>query len=65
MGHRVVQFDFLKPNILLGSYSQSTGVEVVREDIAAYIEQRDGIPSSPENVFLASGASEAVKVCRL
>ncbi|KAH9280476.1 Alanine aminotransferase 2 [Echinococcus granulosus] len=45
----------------VGAYSQSTGVELVREDIAAYIEQRDGIPSSPENIFLATGASEAVK----
>ncbi|VDK39246.1 unnamed protein product [Taenia asiatica] len=45
----------------VGAYSQSTGVEVVREDIAAYIEQRDGIPASPENIFLATGASEAVK----
>lgn len=48
-----------------GAYSQSTGVEVVREDIAAYIEQRDGISASPENIFLATGASEAVKVLPL
>ncbi|VDL38468.1 unnamed protein product [Hymenolepis diminuta] len=45
----------------VGCYSQSVGVEVVREDIADYIEQRDGIPSNPDDIFLASGASEAVK----
>ncbi|VDN99590.1 unnamed protein product [Rodentolepis nana] len=45
----------------VGCYSQSVGVEVVRQDIADYIEQRDGIPSNSEDIFLASGASEAVK----
>ncbi|KAL7058885.1 hypothetical protein AAHC03_013199 [Spirometra sp. Aus1] len=44
-----------------GVYSQSTGVEVVREDIAAYIKQRDGIDATPDDIFLSSGASEAVK----
>ncbi|VDD79448.1 unnamed protein product [Mesocestoides corti] len=45
----------------VGSYSQSTGVEIVREDVARYIELRDGIPSSTEDIFLTCGASEAVK----
>ncbi|KAM7542464.1 hypothetical protein Aperf_G00000016298 [Anoplocephala perfoliata] len=45
----------------VGCYSQSVGVEVAREDIAAYIEQRDGISANSEDIFLASGASEAVK----
>ncbi|VDN10782.1 unnamed protein product [Dibothriocephalus latus] len=45
----------------VGTYSQSTGVEVVREDVAAYIKQRDGIEAIPDDIFLSSGASEAVK----
>ncbi|KAK4474964.1 hypothetical protein MN116_002067 [Schistosoma mekongi] len=45
----------------VGVYSQSTGVEVVREDVAKYIEQRDHLPANPQNIFLSNGASEAVK----
>lgn len=46
----------------LGSYSDSLGLEVIRRDIALYIEERDGIKCNWENIFLSSGASEAVKV---
>ncbi|CAH8663579.1 unnamed protein product [Heterobilharzia americana] len=42
-------------------YSQSTGVEVVREDVANYIEYRDQLPANSQDVFLSTGASEAVK----
>ncbi|XP_018646383.1 LOW QUALITY PROTEIN: alanine aminotransferase, putative [Schistosoma mansoni] len=45
----------------VGVYSQSTGVEVVREDVAQYIEQRDQLSANPQNIFLSNGASEAVK----
>ncbi|PAA90603.1 hypothetical protein BOX15_Mlig014945g2, partial [Macrostomum lignano] len=45
----------------VGAYSASCGVPVIREDCAKYIEARDGIPANPENIFLTSGASEAVK----
>ncbi|KAF6775361.1 hypothetical protein AHF37_05733 [Paragonimus kellicotti] len=45
----------------VGVYSQSTGVQVVREDVARYIERRDNLTSNPMNIFLSSGASEAVK----
>ncbi|CAH1270843.1 GPT2 [Branchiostoma lanceolatum] len=45
----------------LGSYSDSVGVEVIRKDIAAYIERRDGFPSDPDNIFLSTGASDAIK----
>lgn len=47
---------------IIGVYSQSTGVEVVREDVAQYIEQRDQLSANPQNIFLSNGASEAVKV---
>ncbi|KAA0196862.1 Alanine aminotransferase [Fasciolopsis buskii] len=46
----------------IGVYSQSTGVQVVREDVARYIESRDGLPANPNDIFLSSGASEAVKL---
>lgn len=45
----------------VGSYSDSTGVDVVKNHIAQYIERRDGIPSDPLSIILSTGASEAVK----
>lgn len=45
----------------IGSYSDSAGVSVVREDIAKYISERDGIPADPENVYLGTGASEGIR----
>uniref|UniRef100_A0A914UHY2 alanine transaminase n=1 Tax=Plectus sambesii TaxID=2011161 RepID=A0A914UHY2_9BILA len=46
----------------VGSYTQSTGIEVIREDIAAYIEKRDGgIKADPENISLSGGASESIR----
>ncbi|XP_062987313.1 alanine aminotransferase 1 isoform X2 [Elgaria multicarinata webbii] len=45
----------------VGAYSASPGVEVIRQDVARFIECRDGgIPSSPENIFLSIGASDAI-----
>lgn len=49
----------------IGSYSISIGVESVREDVAKYILERDGIPADPTNIFLSNGASEAVKAVLL
>ncbi|KAL3320346.1 glycerol-3-phosphate O-acyltransferase 2 [Cichlidogyrus casuarinus] len=45
----------------VGVYSQSTGVESVRVNVSKYISNRDGIPADPKNIFLSTGASEAVK----
>lgn len=45
----------------LGSYSASQGVDCIREDIAAYIEQRDlGVPASCDDIFLTTGASDGI-----
>ncbi|XP_074059124.1 alanine aminotransferase 1 [Macrotis lagotis] len=44
-----------------GSYSASSGIQMIREDVARYIEQRDGgIASDPNNIFLSTGASSAI-----
>ncbi|CAH8491000.1 unnamed protein product [Dicrocoelium dendriticum] len=45
----------------VGSYSDSLGLRVIREDVATFIEQRDGIPSNVDDIFLSCGASEAIK----
>jgi len=45
-----------------GSYSESAGVEVIRRHVADYIVQRDaGVQADYDNVFLANGASDAIK----
>lgn len=46
----------------VGSYSDSFGVEIIRKHVAQYIQDRDeGVESDWRNIFLCSGASEAVK----
>ena len=46
----------------LGCYSESQGIEFVRESVASYIEQRDGYPADKNSIFLTNGASTSVKV---
>lgn len=48
-----------------GAYSISPGIQMIREDVARYIERRDGgIPADPNNIFLSTGASDAIVVGR-
>lgn len=45
----------------IGAYSASQGVEIIREDAAKYIQERDGgIPANPNDIFLGTGASDGV-----
>lgn len=44
-----------------GSYSQSTGIDIVRKHVSKFIEDRDGISSNWENICLFGGASEAIR----
>ncbi|KAI8910128.1 pyridoxal phosphate-dependent transferase [Gorgonomyces haynaldii] len=45
----------------IGAYSHSQGVPLVRERIAKFISERDGYPSSPDDIFLTAGASPGVQ----
>ena len=45
-----------------GAYSNSQGVDIVREEVADFIARRDGHPSTPDSVFLTDGASPAVQM---
>lgn len=45
----------------VGAYSESRGIEGVRERVAGAIERRDGVSSRAQAIFLTNGASEAVK----
>ncbi|XP_036375218.1 alanine aminotransferase 2-like isoform X1 [Megalops cyprinoides] len=45
----------------IGAYSASQGIECVRQDVARYIQRRDGgIPSDPDNIYLTTGASDGI-----
>ncbi len=45
----------------LGAYTESKGYRFVREAIAEFIRERDGIPSDPETIFLTDGASKGAQ----
>lgn len=44
-----------------GAYSHSQGVAGFREDVAAFIEARDGHPAAAGNIFLTNGASSGIE----
>ncbi|CAF3592617.1 unnamed protein product [Adineta steineri] len=46
----------------LGSYTESQGIVTVREDIANYIECRDGYSANPNNIYLCNGATEGIRL---
>jgi len=48
----------IKGNI--GGYSQSPGYKFVRDDVAKFIEKRDGFPSNSDQIFLTDGASAGI-----
>lgn len=49
----------------VGSYSESAGIEIIRQHVAQYIEDRDDIPCDYRNIILSNGASDGIKVCNI
>lgn len=49
------------PGQSLGSYSESSGIDVLRKDVAEYISKRDEISANFENVFACTGASAGIR----
>ena len=45
----------------LGAYTESQGLITIREDVAKYIEERDGYPANPNDIYLCNGASDGIK----
>lgn len=58
-------FHFYNLIFIIGSYTDSPGIEIIRKHVAQYIERRDGIPCDYLNVLLCAGASDGIKVCIL
>lgn len=45
----------------VGAYTDSNGLMLVRQQVAAFIEKRDGFPANPNHIQLTTGASEGAK----
>jgi aspartate/methionine/tyrosine aminotransferase len=45
----------------LGAYSESKGLRFIREAVAEFIRERDGMGVDPEAIFLTDGASKGVQ----
>lgn len=45
----------------IGAYSHSKGVDIVRQEVAAFLEKRDGFPADPEALYLTDGASPGIQ----
>jgi aspartate/methionine/tyrosine aminotransferase len=46
----------------IGAYTQSNGLECVRNQIAEFIKNRDDYNSDPNLIFLSNGASDAINL---
>nr|AIT69924.1 alanine transaminase [Colpomenia sinuosa] len=46
----------------VGAYTNSQGIPAVREEIAAFIAERDGHPARADRIYLTNGASEGVRI---
>jgi aspartate/methionine/tyrosine aminotransferase len=44
-----------------GAYTQSTGIPFIRQAVADFIQQRDGITASKDRIILTDGASKGVQ----
>ncbi|PYH45078.1 putative alanine aminotransferase [Aspergillus saccharolyticus JOP 1030-1] len=44
----------------VGAYSHSQGAPLIRDSVAKFIEQRDGFPANPQDLYLTAGASSGV-----
>lgn len=45
----------------LGAYSESKGLKIVRDAVAAFISRRDGISADADSIYLTDGASKGVQ----
>ena len=48
----------------VGSYTDTFGLRIIREDAAKYISRRDGYPADPDDVILINGGATGIQVER-
>ena len=59
--HIVIYYFF---SSFAGSYTAADGIDIVRQDIAHFISQRDGYPAASDDIVLTSGGAEGIEVNR-
>lgn len=47
---------------IIGSYTDSRGITIIRKHVQEFITARDGIPANYESIFLTNGATDGIKV---
>lgn len=47
----------------IGSYTDTKGIDIIRKHVAEFIEKRDGIPSSWEDIILCTGQNCGLFFC--
>ena len=55
---------FISPFVLIGSYTDSRGVTLIRKHAEEFITKRDGFKADFENIYLVNGATDGIKVMR-
>ena len=48
--------------VLIGSYTDSRGVTLIRKHAEEFITKRDGFKADFENIYLVNGATDGIKV---
>ena len=54
--------DYQRHSVHVGSYTDIIGLRIVREDVANYISRRDGYPADPDDIILTNGGSMGIQV---
>ena len=54
--------EYLQHLTSVGAYTDSRGSPFVRQQVADWLNRRDNLAASPENIFLTDGASAAVRL---
>lgn len=50
--------------VFVGSYTDTFGLRIIREDVANFNSKRDGYPADPDDIILLSGGATGVQVER-
>ncbi|EGG06952.1 uncharacterized protein MELLADRAFT_106312 [Melampsora larici-populina 98AG31] len=46
----------------IGAYSSPQGISLIREHVAEFLGERDGVPADPESIYLTAGAAVGIKL---
>lgn len=53
---------FIHSFVLIGSYTDSRGITLIRKHAEEFITKRDGFKADFENIYLVNGATDGIKV---